>query len=63
MIDRATVERLGYHYFGYAEQRDLVQRAKLNGWTGQEPTVLGTYSGDKAVVEAAKFMIDYLEVK
>lgn len=62
-MDRNMIERLGYHYWGYAEQRDLVERAKANGWTGKEPSVLGTYSGDKAVEEAAKFMLDYLEGK
>ena len=57
------IERLGYKFFGYAEQRDLIQRAKLNGWTGREPSVLGTFTGDKAVEEAAKFMLAYLEGK
>ena len=62
-MDRDMIVRLGYHYWGYAEQRDLLQRAKLNGWTGQELSVLGTYSGDRAVEDAAKFMLTYLEGK
>lgn len=63
MMDRQMVEKLGYHYWGYAEQRDLLQRATLNGWAGKQPSVLGTYSGDKAVEEAAEFMLAYLEGK
>lgn len=63
VMDIKTLSKLGYKSFGYADQRDLVARASAQGWAGPEPSVLGTYSGDKAVEEAANFLLAYLEGK
>jgi hypothetical protein len=46
-------------FSGYAEQRETFQRAIAAGWSGIEPSVLGTYTANKELERA----VMYLEAK
>lgn len=54
MLTKAQI--LGFDTLGYDMQRVIFNKAKMFGWRGQEPSVLGNYSADSVLDEA----IDYL---
>jgi len=43
-------------FSGYAEQRELFRRAIAAGWNGKEPSVLGTFSANKELRSAMRFL-------
>lgn len=51
------IKLLGFNDLTYDTQRIIFSKAKMFGWTGQEPSVLGNYTANAALDNAIEFLL------
>lgn len=51
------VKLLGFDSLGYDNQHIIFNKARMFGWTGDYPGVLGSHTANKALDEAIDYLI------
>jgi len=49
---------IGFENLGFDSQWIIFNKARMFGWTGVQPSVLGTHTADKALDEAIDFLLE-----
>lgn len=60
MVDKELVmkaKQLGLIPLSYSNQWTILDRARVLGWKGKTPSILGTYNAKKSLADAIEYLL------